>query len=95
MRRLRGTRLDPFGRSSLRREERALIEDYLELLETVRAGLTKQNLEAAVKLCQLPLEVRGYEEVKEASIRKYRVHRDACLEAFLSLSSPSAGTASL
>ncbi|EHN10832.1 Indolepyruvate ferredoxin oxidoreductase [Patulibacter medicamentivorans] len=72
MRRLRGTAFDPFGRSEVRRAERALIDEYRELLARVLAGLTEQNLDVAVELVGLPDMVRGYEEIKLANVARYR-----------------------
>ena len=39
--RLRGTRLDPFGRTEIRRYERALPGEYLEAMNAVYAQLTR------------------------------------------------------
>jgi indolepyruvate ferredoxin oxidoreductase len=72
MRRLRGTRLDPFGYTEVRRTERALIAEYREVVEALRAGLTAGNLDLAVEIAALPDMVRGYEDIKLANVRAYR-----------------------
>jgi len=72
MRRLRGTRLDPFGLTEVRRVERALIPEYRDLVTQLLAGLTEDNHAAAVEIAGLPDMIRGYEEVKLRSVRAYR-----------------------
>jgi indolepyruvate ferredoxin oxidoreductase len=71
MRRLRGTRLDPFGRTEVRRTERALITEYREVVDQLLAGLTAGNHELAVQIAALPDMVRGYEDIKLATVRAY------------------------
>ncbi|HET6709626.1 indolepyruvate ferredoxin oxidoreductase family protein [Amycolatopsis sp.] len=69
LRRLRGTRFDPFGRAEVRKVERALIEDYRSVvLAALRAG----DAGKARALAELPDLVRGYEDVKLANVAKYR-----------------------
>ena len=70
--RLRGTALDPFGRTALRRLERELPAEYAEAIDRVLDSLRPDNLDAAVALAALPDEVRGYEEIKTARIERYR-----------------------
>ncbi|HEY7276364.1 MAG TPA: indolepyruvate ferredoxin oxidoreductase family protein [Trebonia sp.] len=72
MRRLRGTRLDPFGRTEVRRTERALITEYREVVDQLLADLTAGNHELAVQIAALPDMVRGYEDIKLATVRAYR-----------------------
>ena len=72
MRRLRGTPLDLFGRTSLRRLERELIAEYRDLIEAELDGLTPDTYERAVKLAGLPDVVRGYEDVKLAGVERFR-----------------------
>lgn len=72
LRRLRGTRFDPFGRAQVRRIERELIEEYVETLEWLSDGLTSDSFEIALRIAQLPDMVRGYEEVKLATVDRYR-----------------------
>jgi indolepyruvate ferredoxin oxidoreductase len=69
---LRGTAFDPFGYLPSRREERGLIEWYRELIERVLANVTPQNLSVATEIASLPDQIRGYEDVKRASIRKVK-----------------------
>jgi indolepyruvate ferredoxin oxidoreductase len=72
---LRGTALDVFGRMPHRRQERALIGWYRELMEQVMADLTRENLPQALEIAALPDQIRGYEGIKEQSIE--RVRREA------------------
>ena len=72
MRRLRGTPLDLFGRTSLRRLERELIAEYRDLIEAELDGLTPDTYERAVKLAGLPDVIRGYEDVKLAGVERFR-----------------------
>jgi len=67
MRRLRGTALDPFGRSEVRRLERELIRWYEGLLEEIARNLTPANHELAVQLASVPDRIRGYERIKVRS----------------------------
>ncbi len=72
MRRLRGSPLDPFGRTKHRKMERALIGEYRDLVERSIANLSPDNYDTAVEVAQLPDMVRGYEAIKEANIERFR-----------------------
>ncbi|MDF0531462.1 indolepyruvate ferredoxin oxidoreductase family protein [Tsukamurella sp. 8F] len=76
MKRLRGTRLDPFGRTEIRRTERALVDEYRDLLDrivaAVQAGRIDERRAEVVSLAALPDMVRGYEGVKMVGVAKYR-----------------------
>ena len=61
---LRGTPLDPFGRTEERRTERALIEEYRACIEELLSTLTSENLKLAVEIAAIPEEIRGYGHVK-------------------------------
>jgi indolepyruvate ferredoxin oxidoreductase len=65
---LRGTALDPFGRSAERRMERRLIGEYEATVERLLAGLSPDNHALAVEIAGLPAEMRGFGHVKEANI---------------------------
>ena len=71
-RRLRGTPLDPFGRTRLRRIERELPGEFREALDRVLAALKPANHADAVRIARLPLEIRGFEDLKLARVSAYR-----------------------
>ena len=79
---LRGTRLDPFGRSAERREERKLIAEYEALVADLIADLSSANHAAAVALASLPESIRGFGHVKDASIARATARRAELLAAF-------------
>jgi indolepyruvate ferredoxin oxidoreductase len=79
---LRGTRLDPFGATAERREERKLIADYETLIAELIANLAPANHAAAVGLAALPETIRGFGHVKDASIAKAATQRIELLTAF-------------
>jgi indolepyruvate ferredoxin oxidoreductase len=70
LRPLRGTVLDPFGRTRMRRQERRLIDDY-ERAVVSAAVLLPDDLERALAMAKAPQGVRGYEEVKQAGIDSF------------------------
>jgi indolepyruvate ferredoxin oxidoreductase len=72
MRRLRGTKLDPFGLAKVRRVERKLIGEYEDLVLEAMAHLNEQNHATAVELCELPDVIRGYEEIKLRNVALFR-----------------------
>jgi indolepyruvate ferredoxin oxidoreductase len=77
---LRGTRLDPFGRTEERRTERRLIEDYENLIDELLRTLSPANLATAVALASLPDGIRGYGHIKERNIRQAEAERTKLLE---------------
>ena len=80
--RLRGTGLDPFGRTGLRRLERALAPEFLDAMARVYRSLEANNLDAAVAIAQLPDQVRGYEHLKLRRIAEYRSELTEKLRTF-------------
>jgi indolepyruvate ferredoxin oxidoreductase len=72
---LRGTALDPFGRTRIRRLERALAADYWWVVEELLAGLDAEGYDRAVAVAEAAELVRGYEEVKLRSVEGYRARR--------------------
>lgn len=72
LRRLRGTRLDVFGYAQVRRQERALIEEYPRLVRDALMHLTADNAAAIEDLVRLTEVIRGYEEIKLARIADFR-----------------------
>ncbi|MFC9359290.1 indolepyruvate ferredoxin oxidoreductase family protein [Rhodococcus sp. NPDC057014] len=70
--RLRGTKLDPFGYAHVRKVERQLLADYTDLLHRIADHLDGETYDAAVAVAALPDMVRGYEEVKMRNVELYR-----------------------
>ncbi len=70
--RLRGTVADPFGRAKVRRVERALVEEYLDLIDQLAPKVDDDNVELAAQLANLPDMVRGYEDIKLANVERYQ-----------------------
>ena len=69
---LRATPLDLFGRTAERRMERALIEDYRRTITSLLPKLAPTNHATAVKLAQLPEQIKGYGHVKERHVAAAR-----------------------
>ena len=67
-RRVRGTRLDPFGRGEVRRTERALPAEYHEAVVRALSCLSPGTLPAVLTLAGLPDMVRGYEQIKLGNV---------------------------
>ena len=70
-RRVRGTRLDPFAHTEVRRLERSLVREYEATIAEVLAGLSPHNHAIAVGIAELPDQVRGYEGVKLGNAERY------------------------
>lgn len=76
---LRGTPLDPFGRTQERRMERALIKQYEADLKTVLSQVNDNTRDAAIALAELPLQIRGFGPVKHANEAKAAKRREELL----------------
>jgi len=79
---LRGTPLDPFGRTEERRTERRLIEEYEALLTHLASRLTPSNHATALALAALPEKIRGYGHVKDRNLTVVRGEWAALLKQF-------------
>ncbi len=79
---LRGTALDPFGRSAERRTERALITDYERLMGEVLADLDGGNHALAVALASIPEKIRGYGPVKVRQLQAAKAEEAELLMRF-------------
>ena len=82
LRRLRGTWLDPFGRTDERRLERQLVADYESVVAELERGLTAGNLPLAVEIAALPLAMRGYGHVKHRNVEAAKSREAALLREF-------------
>lgn len=91
---LRGTPLDPFGRTQEREQERALIKEYEADMNAILPQLSAGNLAAAVERAQLPDSIRGFGPVKEEAMAAARARRAAIMTKFPAAADPTkaAGT---
>lgn len=90
-RRLRGTRIDPFGYAAMRRLERELVGEYTGMVERVLADAPAEPgaQNRIAELCRQPDSIRGFEEVKLRSLAAYR-ERVRDLESEITLSAARA-----
>lgn len=65
---LRGSLLDPFGKTAERRRERQLVDEYFALVDMFCANLSPERLDTALELARLPEKIRGYGHVKEKAM---------------------------
>jgi indolepyruvate ferredoxin oxidoreductase len=82
LRRLRGTALDPFGKTAERRMERALIGDYEKIVAELIGALAPHNHSLAVELAQVPEHIRGYGHVKDRHVSAAKKKEAELLAAF-------------
>ncbi len=88
--RLRGTRLDPFGYAHVRRVERALPAEYDALVHRALARLHPGNAALVAEVAALPELVRGYEQVKLRNVERFRARAAELIER---LETPAADAA--
>jgi len=69
---LRGSALDPFGRTEERRSERALIGEYRASIEALLPTLRADNRALALEIARLPEGIRGYGHVKARHLATVR-----------------------
>ncbi len=79
-RKLRGTRLDPFGYAHMRRLERELIGEYRALVLGAVERLTPANTGLQIALAESPDMIRGYEQIKAANVGRWRARTSELLE---------------
>jgi indolepyruvate ferredoxin oxidoreductase len=79
---LRGTALDPFGRTRERQTERKLIGDYETMLGQVLERLTPENHHLAVGLAVIPEKIRGFGHVKQRHLTAAKADEAALFEQF-------------
>jgi indolepyruvate ferredoxin oxidoreductase len=87
MKALRGTPLDPFNCTPIRRLDRALAGEYRQLIEHGLARLSPETHGTVLALAGLPDLIRGYDHVRLAGVQRYRAEADQLLA---SLDQPAA-----
>ncbi len=79
---LRGTALDPFGRTEERKMERALVTQYEASIEEVLQTLDAGNHAAAVDIARIPELIKGYGHVKARNVELAQQQWAAAMAAF-------------
>ena len=69
---LRGTFLDPFGKSRERKLERRLPEEYKELIQKLMVELSPTTYNKITEIAELADVIRGYDTVKLKGVAEYR-----------------------
>ncbi len=77
---LRGTALDPFGRTAERRTERALVVQYRATVQELLQKLDGGNHPLAVEIARLPEQIKGYGHVKARNLAAVQPQWDALLQ---------------
>jgi len=78
---LRGTPLDVFGYTDERRTERALVGEYMALIEQQLAGLSAQTHERAIAIARVPEDIKGFGHVKARNLEAARLKWQDLLKA--------------
>ncbi len=84
MRFLRGTALDPFGKTEERIKEKELIKRYEDTVQELVGGLSGDNLSLAIEIAEIPEHIRGYGHVKERHLQSAEAEWDSLLSKFRS-----------
>ena len=72
---LRGTVLDPFGRTRERRMERQLIEDHIQLTQELLPLANSNNVDVIRDILALPQTMRGFGHVKERNVKAAHIRQ--------------------
>ena len=73
---LRGTILDPVGKTKERKMERFLISQYKEDINKILKEVNSKNISLAVEIASIPEMIRGYGHVKEEHMKKASIKRE-------------------
>ncbi|MGH8808272.1 MAG: indolepyruvate ferredoxin oxidoreductase family protein, partial [Noviherbaspirillum sp.] len=84
LKKLRGTRFDPFSYTVERKTERQMIVDYRNTVLALLDTLSADKLALAVEIAALPEKVRGFGHVKEKAIAQFRTEEEALLKKYAS-----------
>ncbi|MCU1343943.1 MAG: 2-oxoacid ferredoxin oxidoreductase, partial [Acidimicrobiia bacterium] len=69
---VRGRAIDPFAHNEVRRTERALVDEYPQLIDSLLASLDETTVDRAAEIANLADRVRGYEHLKLKNVAAYR-----------------------
>ena len=81
MRKLRGTFIDPFGHTVIRRTERLLIAEYDQIVREALTLATSGSVDLLLEVLELPDLIRGYEGIKLENVVRFHEQAEKLLEA--------------
>jgi indolepyruvate ferredoxin oxidoreductase len=93
-RHLRGTPLDAFGWSRMRRTERSLISEYQTLVIGSLEQLTPATVALVTAIAASAEEIRGYEDVKRRNIDRFRARAGELVDQIADRSGAGPGRSS-
>jgi indolepyruvate ferredoxin oxidoreductase len=70
---LRGTAFDVFGYTEERRTERALIGEYMAIVERLLTSLNADHHAKAIEIARVPESIKGFGHVKERNLQAARL----------------------
>jgi indolepyruvate ferredoxin oxidoreductase len=79
---LRGSAIDVFSYTDERKLENSLIGELEQTIDALLLTLNKNNLNHAVQIIELSMQIRGYGHVKEKNIDQYRLRLKTQLESY-------------
>jgi indolepyruvate ferredoxin oxidoreductase len=79
---LRGSALDIFGHTEERKQERADIKDYRDLVQGLLGSLEDSNYSIAIQLAEMSMQLRGFGHVKDGNRDKLASQREELLAQF-------------
>ncbi len=77
---LRGSKLDLFGYSAERKQERALIDNYERDIDLLLTGSGPESYDHAIAIAEIPQQIRGFGHVKQKSIAEALKHREQLMQ---------------
>jgi indolepyruvate ferredoxin oxidoreductase len=78
---LRGTALDVFGYTEERRTERALITEYMGIIDSLLGSLDGATHARAVEIARVPESIKGFGHVKERNLQAARLQWKQLLQS--------------
>jgi indolepyruvate ferredoxin oxidoreductase len=85
MKGLRGGAFDVFGYTEERKQERALVSAYQEVISSMLPQLRADNRDAAVAFAKVPEHIRGYGHVKARHMAAAKTQWDTLRERFFQI----------
>ena len=82
MKGLRGSPFDLFGYTHERKTERQLIDEYEQRILSLVTTLSENNYRIAVKVANLPDEIRGFGHVKEENLKRVKEEEASLLKQY-------------